>query len=247
MTTVVAGHKDVVRLIEDLGGDPAIGPASAILYGSAARGDYIEKTSDLNLILVLEDLSPARLDAVAPAVRHWMKRGHPAPRLFSPALIRASADVFPIEFLDIREAHVVLHGRDPFAGLEIRPDHLRLQCEREIKEKLMLLREGYVAVQGEAGAVRRLLVSSYPAFAALFRGCLRLLGAAVPARNAEVIGAFCARAGLETAPFVAVERLRAGEAAGDDIKELFARYYAQVVRAAEAVDRFVPAAGGNQR
>ena len=247
MTTSVSGHKDVKRLIEDLQGDPAMAPFSVILYGSAARGDYVEQASDLNLILVLEDLAPARLDAIAPAVRRWMKHGHPAPRLFSPALIRASADVFPVEFLDIRAAHLVLHGPDPFAGLEVRPDHLRLQCERELKEKLMLLREGYVAVQGEADAVRRLLGSSYPAFATLFRGCLRLLGGEVPARNADVIAAFCARAGLETGPFVEVERLRAGERAKDDVKVLFARYYAQVGRAAEAVDRFDPATGGTRR
>jgi hypothetical protein len=247
MTTSVTGHKEVRRLIEDLRGDPAIGPSSVILYGSAARGDYVEKASDLNLILVLEDLAPARLDAVAPVVRHWMRRGHPAPRLFSPALIRASADVFPVEFLDIREAHVVLHGPDPFAGLAVRPDHLRLQCERELKEKLMLLREGYVAVQGETGAVRRLLCSSYPAFAALFRGCLRLIGGEVPVRNADVIAAFCARAGLEAGPFVAIERLRSGERADEDVKDLFARYYAQVGRAAEAVDRFDPGTGGRRR
>ncbi len=246
MTTQVTDHKDVRRLIEDLLGDPSIGPASVTLYGSAARGDTVDKASDLNLILVLEDLSPARLDAIVPAVSRWTKRGHPAPRLFSPALIRASADVFPVEFFDIRAAHLVLHGPDPFTGLEVHPDHMRLQCERELKEKLMFLREGYVAAQGEAGAVRRLLCSSYPAFAALFRGCLRLLGDEGPARSTDVIAAFCARAGLDVAPFTAVERLRAGGRPEGDIKETFARYYAQVGRAAEAVDRFDPAGGGTR-
>lgn len=246
MTTQVTDHKDVRRLVEDLVGDPSIGPTSVILYGSAARGDAVDKVSDLNLILVLEDLSPARLDAIVPAVNRWLKHGHPAPRLFSPALIHASADVFPVEFLDIQAAHLVVHGPDPFAGLEVRPDHLRLQCERELKEKLMLLREGYVMARGETPAVQRLLCSSYPAFAALFRGCLRLLGGGVPARSTDVIAAFCARAGIDVAPFAVVERLRAGGRPGGDLKELFARYYAQVGRAAEAVDRFVPAAGGTR-
>lgn len=239
--------KDARRLIADLQATPGAGLISVVLYGSAARGDYVDRASDLNLILVLEDLSPPRLDAVAPAVRRWLKRGQQVPRLFSPDLIRASADVFPIEFLDIRAAHVVLHGTDPFAGLVIHPDHLRLQCERELTEKLMLLREAYVAAHGERGAIRRLLCSSYPSFTALFRGCLRLLGDEAPAAGRDVVAAFCARAGIEARVFETVERLRRGETPAADPKSIYAEYDAALSRAAEAVDRFTPPQGGPAR
>ena len=70
------------------------------------------------------------------------------PRFFTTELMNQSSDVFPIEFLDIRTTHVILHGTDPLADLEIRRDHLRLQCERELREKLMRLREGYVEAHG---------------------------------------------------------------------------------------------------
>jgi len=69
----------------------ALGPRlrSVVLYGSAARGDSHAAGSDLNVILVLESLDPATLETLAPAVRRFVRKGHPVTRMFSPALIAA--------------------------------------------------------------------------------------------------------------------------------------------------------------
>lgn len=217
---------------------------SVVLYGSAARGGDHAPTSDLNLLVVAQDLAPASLEALGPCVTRWRARGHHAPRLFTPELIAESADVFPIEFLDIRASHVVLHGDDPFAGLEVRGAHLRLQCERELREKLMRLREAYVEAHGRDRDLRRLLRESYTSFLALFRGCLRLLGDEPPADNAAVVAAFCARAGLDARPFGEVEALRQGDAGPGDLKDVFSRYYRELTKAIRMVDRFHHAEGG---
>ena len=113
---------------------------SIVLYGSAARGDFQKATSDFNLIVVLESLDPASLESLSAPLTRWRRQGQPAPRLFSRSIIAESADVFPIEFLDLQSSRVVLHGQDPFADLEIHSHHLRLQCERELRDKLMRLR-----------------------------------------------------------------------------------------------------------
>jgi len=238
MNIVDAKNDPVVQAL--VGGlKEALGPRlrSVVLYGSAARGDYHRGTSDLNLILVLEALDPATLEAVGKPVRRFVGKGHPVPRLFSPSLIAESADTFPIEFLDIQASRVVVHGDDSFAGIAIDRGCLRLQCEREMDEKMMRLREGYVLGHDDARALRRLLSDSYPAFAALFRGGLHLLGKPIPASNHEVVAAFCAAAGLETAPFDEVARLRHGDRAPRDLKPLYARYHDQLARAAHLVDR----------
>ncbi len=217
---------------------------SVVLYGSAARGDFHEATSDLNLILVLEDLEPATLEALTPIVERWRARGHHVPRLFTPHLIADSADVFPVEFLDIRANRLVLHGEDPFARLEVRSAYLRLQCERELREKLMRLQEGYVECHARRRDLEWLLTDSYTSFVALFRGCLRLLGGEPPARNREVVAAFCERAGLDPAPFDEVERLKRGETVEVDRKAIFSRYYRELAKAVRTVDRFHHAQGG---
>src|SRR2546425_657515 len=71
----------------------------------------------------------------------------------------------------------------------------------------------------------RLLSGSYPAFAALFRGGLHLMGRQVPPGNRDVVAAFCDAAGLERAPFEEVARLRSGEKTAQDLRTIYARYY----------------------
>ena len=67
-------HQSVERVVAPFlaAADAALGAGySALLYGSAARGDYIAGRSNINLMLVLDDPSPTRLQALAPAFRTW--------------------------------------------------------------------------------------------------------------------------------------------------------------------------------
>jgi predicted nucleotidyltransferase len=236
MTTHMLRWPVLRTMVESLVRALGVHLQSVVLYGSAARGDFIRKASDLNLIVVVEPLDPATLEAVAPCFRRFTKAGHPVPRLFSPGLIKASADSFPIEFLEIRSSGLVLSGADLFAGVPVRREFLRLQCERELKEKLMRLREGYLLCHDNPRELRRLLAESYPAFAALFRGGLHLMGRQVPSSSAAVMAAYCEAAGLDGAPFDEVARLRQGHDATGDPKKIFADYHDRLTRAARHVD-----------
>ena len=237
-------HPQLERMVADL--EAAVGGSlvSVVLYGSAARGDFHEKTSDFNLLVVLRDLEPATLEALAPAMHRWARNGQPAPRLFTPGLIVESADVFPIEMLDLKSSRAVLHGEDPLAGVEVGREYLRLQCERELRAKLMRLREEYIECHERPQDLRRLLTASYTTFVALFRGCLHLLGGQVPLRNAEAVSAFCARAGLDAEAFSALDRLKRGDRVEGDLKSTFSRYYQELTRAVGKVDRFDSRQGG---
>jgi hypothetical protein len=151
--------------------------------------------------------------------------------------LEESADVFPIEFLDMRSHHILLMGRDLLAGLIVRRDHLRLQCERELREKMMRLCEAYIAAAGRERLLRRLVAESYPTFARIFRGCLLLSNGQVPRRDSEVVAAFCQFIGVAPAPFEAAARITAGERR-ECSAELFASYYAALTQAVRAVDLF---------
>ena len=225
------------RMVQGLQEALGAGLQSVVLYGSAARGDYEKATSDLNLILVLRDLRPATLEALTPVLERWSRDRQPMPRLFSPELILESADVFPIEFLDLKSHRVVLFGEDPFESVVVHTGDLRLQCERELREKMMRLREGYVQAHRKPKELKRLLTGSYGPFVALFRGCLRLHGDEVPDHNDEVVAAFAARAELDRSPFDDVSRLKRGTDVPDP-GALFSRYYDQLTAAVHRVNRF---------
>ena len=50
-------------------------------------------------------------------------------------------DVFPIEFIQIQEKHVLLMGRDVFEGLIVSKENMRHQCEFYLRSNLLSLRE----------------------------------------------------------------------------------------------------------
>jgi len=196
------------RCAEKLAGRYGEGLVSVVLYGSAARGDYRKGVSDLNLLVILRTLGAAELRRGAELAREWATEGNPPPLMFGEAEWRASADVFPIEYTDMRDAHRVLRGADPFAGLSIRWADLRLQCEHELKGKKIQLRERYMISAETPEELGRLLLHSFPTFLTLFRTALRLEGAAVPREPGAVIDALSTRVGFDPEPLRAVLQAR---------------------------------------
>lgn len=136
-------ERGIERLIEDLGGSAATG-VSAVLYGSAARGDWDAHRSDVNLLLVVDDPSPAALGGLTAAVRRWHEQGFTPPLLMGRAEWQRATDVFPIEVTDMQLAHRLLLGDDPVSGLWVEPDELRWALETELRGKLVRLRQGFV-------------------------------------------------------------------------------------------------------
>lgn len=186
---------------------------SVVLYGSAARGDYREGISDLNVLVLLRTLNPELLRRGTEITRSWAEEGNPPPLMFSEAEWHASADVFPIEFGDINDAHIVLHGIDPFVGMEIDWEHLRLQCEHELKSKQIQLREQYMLLATDPASVGQLLTHSFPTFLTLFRAALRVAGAEAPREPEAAIAAVAERADFDPQPFIQVHRARSTETA----------------------------------
>jgi predicted nucleotidyltransferase len=181
---------------------------SIVLYGSAAREQFHEGVSDLNVLVLLGRLDTALLHRVAALARGWVEEGNPPPLILTEDELARSLDIFAIEYSDIRDAHRVLHGSDPFAMLEIRPEHLRLQCERELKGALIQLRERYLLVADEPAELDLLLRRSLSTFLVLFRTVLRLEGGAVPQDPEATIRAVAERAGFDPAPVVEVLQAR---------------------------------------
>lgn len=214
---------------------------SVVLYGSAARGEYRPGVSDLNVLVLLRELSPAALRAAGELARAWVADGNAPPLLLSADEWRRSVDVWAIEVADIRDAHLTLVGTDPFEGLQIRPEDLRLQCERELKGKQIQLRERYLLHAEQPDELGELLARSFSTFLVLFRTVLRLSGDGGE-RDAETVVRGVARlVGVDPAPMLEIHRARA---AGHKLRPpadspLVVGYLNAVSRVVDHVDRLV--------
>ena len=182
-------HESVERVVSPFlaAADAALGAGySALLYGSAARGDYIAGRSNINLLLVLEDASPTRLRAMAPAFATWRKADSEPPLLISRAEWLRASDVFPIEITDMRAGYQVLRGPDPLAGARVERADLRQALERELRGKLLRLRQGYAAAAGDEKVLGELAAASAGTILVLLRSLLTLTGRPVPAAAAAL-------------------------------------------------------------
>lgn len=162
----------------------ALGPrlVAFLLYGSAARGEaaQVPGRSDVNTLLICDTVDDGLFAALAPPLARWRKTGQPAPLIFSEREWRESADAFPIEYEDLREAHRVLAGRDPLAGIAVRREDLRRQLEHELKGKVIRLRQAAAALRGEPKVLAEALAGSRGGVLAMLRATLRLAGREVP-------------------------------------------------------------------
>jgi hypothetical protein len=218
---------------------------SVVLYGSAARGDHTGKSSDLNVMVEVQEGDPERLLPAAPVQQRWEREGN-RPLLFvTQEWIRGSTDVFPLEFLDMLDAHKILFGEDPLAGVEVSGANLRRQCEHEIRSIVLKLRAAYLDAHGKARHLYDLLAASFGSVATVARAALRLAGDQVPAHSDAVFEAVAGRFGLDAEPFRQVAGLKkAGSPeALERMRTTFLAYFAQIAALGRALDAMTPGSG----
>ena len=127
------------RLVEKL--VLSLGPdlRTALVYGSGATGQPASRFSKTSLMLVVTRADADTLGRIAIPVRDWVAGGENAPLVVSMEEIDRSQDVFPIEFFDIKDRHLILHGDAGWvSAISIQPADLRRQLEFELRSKLRI-------------------------------------------------------------------------------------------------------------
>ncbi len=212
---------------------------SVVLYGSAASGDHQEGFSDLNILCVLSQVMPHELAASETVFRWWREQGNPAPLLLSEHEVATSTDCFAIEFHDMQSGHRILHGKDLIASLVVDNSFYRAQVERELRAKLLRLRQKSSSVLSEKDSLSRLLVDSVSTFCVLFRHALILSGVKADIQKRAILEQARQTFGIDAMPLsnlldVREKRIKAKEL---DPESLLGSYLKQIGTVIDAVDR----------
>jgi len=212
---------------------------SALLYGSAARGEHLGGVSDVNLLVIADALDPASLRRISGAVAGLRRAGQPPPLLIERLEWERATDVFPIEITDMQIAHTVLRGADPVAGRRVNPDDLRRAIEAELRAKLLRLRQAYAAGSDDSKLLGRVAAGTVSSIATLFRVSLVLAGKPVPPRTPACLAAAGESLGLDAGPVAELWERRRNRKTGCP-PELFEGYLSSVAAAVRATDQFTP-------
>lgn len=107
---------------------------SCILYGSCVKGTYREGISDINLIVIVDSLKYDDLENLKIKLSKFALKNLINAIYFSEWFFLSSSDVFPVEWQDIKENHIIIYGEDLAEKLNINKENLRIELERKIKQ-----------------------------------------------------------------------------------------------------------------
>jgi len=160
-----------------------------VLYGSTAReqGAGSLEPQTMNTLLIVDRVDADLFAQLGPPVQEWVKANHPPPLVFAEQEWRDSADSFAIEHEDIREAHRVLAGRNPWTGISVRREDVLRQLEQELMGKLVHLRQAYVVDWNRPKRLADVARGTRAGFLTMLRAVLRLAGRTPPADSAALV------------------------------------------------------------
>jgi len=187
--------KIVVSFVDSLKSIYGDGFVSAVLYGSAASGEYARKYSNINLAIVLKNTSIASIKKAARIVNR-NKFSAINPVFFTENYINKSLDVFPIEFLDIKENHTVIYGADPFKDIHVDLKNLRFQCEHELKSKILNIKRMYLNNKNNF-VLKNILFKSLTSSLHMLRNLVRLKGKTPSYKKEDVLNDISVEFGVD--------------------------------------------------
>lgn len=191
----------------------ALGEAAVCIavYGSAAGDDFSPEHSDVNLAIILREVTFADLRLIGATLSREAPKDllFATPLVVAPAFLRDARDSFPIELDDLAHRHRVLHGEDLLADLSVHAVHLRAEAEREARSKLLHLR-ALVMHRPPEDDVRRALAGVVRTFTLIERALLREKQATDDLDGAALFAAVERHQGVPTRTLVRLQAMREG-------------------------------------
>ncbi|MCM8819029.1 MAG: hypothetical protein NC915_06110 [Candidatus Omnitrophica bacterium] len=117
---------------------------SVIVYGSILKESYIPKKSDINIVVIVEGLDVSDLLKIKNKLARFSFRHLIKPFFFTIDFLKSSTDVFPVEWKEIKENHLVVYGKDILEEIILKKQDIRLQLERDIKQNFINFNQGII-------------------------------------------------------------------------------------------------------
>jgi len=184
---------------------------SVMLYGSYVSGNFVKGVSDINVLIILGEPDSGQLRTFGKSAGRFMRRRRITPLVITRPEFNNSADVFPMEYFDIKEQNRVIFGVDETGSLSLTRKNLRHQVEDRLRGELASLRQLVIASRGKKRVLRRYLNMWAGSVNSVLRAMLRLKKSiTVPSGREEVLAEIKTAFGVDTAPFSELNRLRGG-------------------------------------
>ncbi len=233
---IPAGLLEFVREVKEKSPTPVL---SIYVVGSVLTPDYQPERSDANSLFVVQAPETDFLDFLVGLGKRFGRQRVAPPLIMTEDYIRRSLDVFPVEFYNFREIHYTLHGNDLLRNLSIDRGCLRLQCEREIRAKLLWLGQIYLETLAENNELCQKMSASITGYIPIFRAILHLAGHEIHLAAQDTAAALETLLEIDTDIFqslYAMKRNHTSLCGDEELRSLYSRLYNATKKVSNYVD-----------
>ena len=233
-------HADIRPVISDFAAEMnalfGADLVSVILYGSGAGNNFIPKKSNINFLVILESLHLAHLQKYKKRAAFWKKKQIVPPLFCARGFLSDSKDVFPMEWLEMIAHHILIHGENQF-DFTVENRDLRRQCEKEIREGQIRLRQAFLETGDGIRDIENLATASLNSILPVLRSLLTLQKEpSPPVERENLIRRFCEKNGIDPQNLLKVWGLKKGEPVHkDDLMKRFEGYMNDLNRIADLI------------
>ncbi|MFA5879299.1 MAG: hypothetical protein WC860_03905 [Candidatus Margulisiibacteriota bacterium] len=174
------------------------------LYYDQINPAFSQKLNLVTLLIILKEIDLGQLNKFIVGlqkINKSIKNIAFTPKIFTFDELKNSLDVFPIEFLELKENSVLLNGEDTLKQLIVNNKNLRTECEFYLRSHLLKLREAYLSPKRN---LTSLIKTSFPSFIVLFKYILSLVNTNKFDNNQEIIKALSDSINFKVALFLEI-------------------------------------------
>ena len=152
---------------------------SVIIYGSAITDSFDPKISDINVLVLIDRNSSELYIELGKKLKNIIKKYKLSILLLTTEEFINSADVFPMEYYDINDRHLVIYGENIEGKLLLTPHNLRHQLEERLRGFSNQFRQAIIQSGGNYKILKQNINIIPGIIRILMRSVLRLNGISV--------------------------------------------------------------------
>lgn len=195
--------KDLIEYIDELEDIMPQRIRAVYIYGSGARDLNKENLTNLDLVVVVDDLSGEDIFLCSKASNKWArKKKNKTPIFLDYDEWMSTADVYPMEYSEMKDCSFKVRGENILSSLKINKFDLKTQCKQETRKFLMMCRNLYIQTAHLNYDLSNSICALVSLFMVIFRTLLRLSRIEVPKDDREIIFIVCELAGLLPEQFI---------------------------------------------
>lgn len=211
------------------------GLKSVSIYGSAVGSGFVAKRSDINVLIVMDSIDRQTLIKYRTMQRKF--KNIITSLFMTKKYIENSQDVYPIEFLEMKDNYLVVYGEDVLGQIDIDTKYLRLECEQQLKGSLIKMRNGLIKIGFSKNSFRKILLESFSSIIVIFRSLLRLKNIKPAVDKTEIINQMCDSFDINKDIFKNILEYKTGSQRKLDFEYCFDKYVEELENIIEKVDK----------